>query len=410
MVFVLAPVVLQDFPIQSHVPVIKMNSDIVYLDNAATTFPKPEGALDRMIELYKEKGVSPGRGSYDLAFEAEDIVHDVRKRLARMFNTPSPERVVFTSNATDSLNIAIQGIVKKGDHVVSTRLEHNSVLRPLYHMREKGIISYDLVDFDNSGFVDPDDIAKAIKQNTGLVVINHISNVLGTIQPIREIGDISSKKGIPLVIDAAQSAGVIPMDMEKMNISAVAFTGHKSLLGPTGMGGLAVSPDLEIEPLRFGGTGIDSESPVHNTTYPHRLEAGTVNMIGILGLSEGLRYIENTGMESIHKREMELFCKLRDGLSKLESVEIYCSENTENHAALLTVNIKGMDPGDAGSILDADYNIAVRTGLHCAPHVHENIRTFPRGAIRFSFGPFNTAEHVNKAIVAMTEIDRHNRR
>ena len=406
----MVPVVLQDFPIQNHVQVIKMNSNIVYLDNAATTFPKPDGALDRMVELYKEKGVSPGRGSYDLAFEAEDIVFNVRKRLARLFNTPNPERVVFTSNATDSLNIAIQGIVKKGDHVVTTKLEHNSVLRPLYHLREKNFAGYSLVDFDSSGFVDPDDISHAIKESTGLVIINHVSNVLGTVQPVKEIGEICSQKGVPLVIDAAQSAGIIPIDMEEMNISAVAFTGHKSLLGPTGTGGLAVSPSLEIKPVRFGGTGIDSESPAHNTTYPHRLEAGTVNMIGIIGLSEGIDYIENVGMKTIHQNEMELFCKLRDGLSALESVDIYCADNIKNHTALLTVNVKGMDPGDAGSILDADYNIAVRTGLHCAPHVHENLGTFPRGAVRFSIGPFNTDDHIDMAIEAMTAIDKYSRR
>ena len=406
----MAPVVLQDSPTPSHVPVIKMIPDIVYLDNAATTFPKPEGALERMVEIYKEKGVSPGRGSYDLAFEAEDIVFDVRKRLARLFNTPDPERVVFTSNATDSLNIAMQGILSEGDHVVSTRLEHNSVLRPLYHLREKGIITYDLADFDGNGFIDPDDISSAIKGNTRLVIVNHVSNVLGTIQPLEEIGDVCVKKGVPLVIDAAQSAGVIPIDMKECNIGAVAFTGHKSLLGPTGTGGLAVSPDLEINPVRFGGTGVDSESPVHNLTYPHRLEAGTVNLIGIIGLSEGLKYIEDIGMETIHKKEMELFRRLRDGLSDLETVEYYCADNTENHAALLTLNIRGMDPGDAGSILDADYNIAVRTGLHCAPHVHENIGTFPRGAVRFSLGPFNTEDHIGSAIEAMTAIDRYNRR
>ncbi|MBN1275986.1 MAG: aminotransferase class V-fold PLP-dependent enzyme [Deltaproteobacteria bacterium] len=386
-----------------------MTPEFIYLDNAATTFPKPEGALEHMVELYKIKGVSPGRGGYDLAFEAEDIVFDVRSRLARLFNTPDPERVVFTSNATDSLNIALQGILKKDDHVVSTRLEHNSVLRPLYHLREKGHITYDLIDFDSSGCIDPDDISGAIKKNTKLVVINHVSNVLGAIQPIKEIGEICAKKGALLIVDAAQSAGIIPVNMADWNISAVAFTGHKSLLGPTGTGGLAVSPELEIEPVRFGGTGIDSESPVHNRIYPHRLEAGTVNMIGIIGLSEGLRYIETNGMESIHKKEMELLCRLRDGLSKLESVIDYCADDDENHAAVLTVNIRGIDPGDAGSILDADYGIAVRTGLHCAPHVHENIGTFPGGAVRFSIGPFNTAKHIDTAIEAMTEIDRFSR-
>jgi cysteine desulfurase / selenocysteine lyase len=387
-----------------------MNSDIIYLDNAATTFPKPDGALDRMVELFKTKGVSPGRGSYDLAFESEDIVYNVRSRLANLFNTPDLKRIVFTSNATDSINIVLQGMLNRGDHVVSTMLEHNSVLRPLYHLRKKGIINYDLVGFDQKGFIDLDDISKAIRDNTRLVFINHVSNVLGTIQPIKEIGEICTKRGVPFVIDAAQSAGVIPINMQEWNISAVAFTGHKSLLGPTGTGGLAVSPDLIIEPTRFGGTGIDSESPLHNETYPHRLEAGTVNLIGIMGLSEGLKYIEKTGMETTHKKEMELFIKLRHGLSNLETVDYYCAESSENHAALISVNIKGMDPGDAGSILDADYNIAVRTGLHCAPLVHEGIGTFPRGTVRFSIGPFNTDDHIEKAIEAMTAIDRFNRK
>lgn len=401
---------MQGFPIQSHVPGIKMISDIIYLDNAATTFPKPDGALDRMIELYKEKGVSPGRGSYDLAFEAEDLVYDLRTRLARLFNTPDPQRVIFTLNATDALNIAIHGILKKGDHVVSTRLEHNSVLRPLYHLKETGLITYDLVDFDKHGFVDPDAVLQSINKNTRLVIINHVSNVLGTIQPVKEIGFICAQKGVPLIIDAAQSAGIIPINMKEWNIGAVAFTGHKSLLAPTGTGGLAISPDLNIDPTRFGGTGIDSESPLHNKSYPHRLEAGTINLMGIIGLSEGLKFIENNKMESIHHKEMELFLKLRDGLSGLETVEYYCADNIENRVALITVNIKGMDPGDVGSILDADFNIAVRTGLHCAPLVHENMGTFPRGAIRFSLGPFNTDEHVNMAIEAMKEIDRYCKR
>lgn len=404
------PVVLQDCPIQSHVPDTEMGSDLVYLDNAATTYPKPEGALDRMIEIYKKKGVSPGRGNYDLAFEAEDLVYETRSRLAQMFNTPEPNRVIFALNATDALNIAIQGILREDDHVVSTALEHNSVLRPLYHLREKGIIDYDLVDFDRNGFIDPDDISRAIKKNTGLVIINHVSNVLGTIQPVKEIGHICAEKGIPLLVDAAQSAGIIPVNMDEWNISAVAFTGHKSLLGPPGTGGLAVSPELNIDTTRFGGTGIDSENFFHTISYPHRLETGTINLIGIIGLLEGIKYIENTNMNVIHRQEMELLKSLVKGLEYLDTVKCYCAEDLENHSALVTVNIEGMDPGDAASILDADYDIAVRTGLHCAPLVHENIGTFPGGGIRFSLGPFNRPDHINNAVEAMGEIDRYIRR
>ena len=223
---------------------------MVYLDNAATTFPKPEPVLTSMVEVYRNIGVSPGRGSYDLATEAEEFVARARRKLARFFEAPDPDRVIFTSNATDALNLAIQGMVKAGDHVVSTTLEHNSVLRPLYHLKLKGIIDYDLVPFGKDGFVDPDDIGQAIRSNTAVVVATHASNVLGTIQPIAEIARQCVKAGVPLVVDAAQSAGVVPIRMETWGVAAVAFTGHKSMLGPSGIGGLVLNRKVDIEPIR----------------------------------------------------------------------------------------------------------------------------------------------------------------
>ncbi len=382
-----------------------MTGRFIYLDNAATSFPKPEGMLARMIEIYQRLGVSPGRGSYDLAVEAEDLVSGTRARLARLFNSPDPDRVIFAGNATDGLNLAIQGLARPGDHLVSTRIEHNSVLRPLYHLREKGLIEYDLVPFDGKGFVDPGDIARAIRPDTRLVVLCHASNVLGTIQPINEIGPLCAEKGVPLLVDAAQSAGQIPIDMDAWKISAVAFTGHKSLLGPTGIGGLVVHPDLDLRTTRFGGTGIDSESPVHTQTYPYRLEAGTINLMGIIGLSEGLRFLEKEGIESIHQKEMDLITRLRDGLSHLDMIELYCAGDLQDHVGLITANVRGMDPGDAGAILDADFGIAVRVGLHCAPLVHEGIGTFPRGGIRFSLGPFNTMDDIDLTLEVMAAID-----
>ena len=381
-----------------------MTERFIYLDNAATTFPKAPGALARMVETYERIGVSPGRGSYDLAVEAEDLVSGTRKRLARLLSAPDPDRVIFAANATDALNLCIQGLLGPGDHVVSTRLEHNSVLRPLYHLRRQGLIQYDLVPFDGRGFVDPGDIAKAIKPNTKLVIVCHASNVLGTIQPLAEIGPLCAEKGIPLLVDAAQSAGVVPIDMTAWKIGAVAFTGHKSLLGPTGIGGLVVHPDLDLRTTRFGGTGIDSENPIHTQDYPHRLEAGTINLMGIIGLLEGLRFLEKKGIESIHHEEMRLLARLRDGLAPLEGVKLYCAEDLTDHVALVTMNISGMDPGDAGAILDADFGIAVRVGLHCAPLAHEGIGTFPRGGVRFSLGPFNTKEDVDLAVEAVTRM------
>lgn len=386
-------------------------SKFVYLDNAATTFPKPASVLGKMVETYGRIGVSPGRGSYDRAAEAEEFVGDTRRRTARFFGSPDPDRVIFTANATDALNIALQGLLHPGDHVVSTRLEHNSVLRPLYHLRRKGVIEYDLVPFDGKGFVDPRDIAAAIRPNTKLVVITHASNVLGTIQPIREISGRCAEVGVPLLVDAAQSAGAIPIDMETWGVAGLVFTGHKSMLAPTGIGGLVLGRQMdEIEPSRFGGTGVDSANPVHTGDFPYRLEAGTLNLMGIIGLSEGLEFLQDVGMETIHTGEMELLKKLRDGLASVDGIELYGAQDLSRHVGLLTANVRGMDPDDVGAILDGDFNIAVRVGLHCAPLVHETLGTFSSGSIRFSIGPFNSGDDIDRTLEAMTEIARQGRR
>lgn len=377
---------------------------MIYLDNAATTFPKPQEVLERMVEVYSRLGVSPGRGSYDLAVEAEQLVAETRRKLANFFGAPDPDRVIFASNATDALNLAIQGIVKQGDHVVSTCLEHNSVLRPLYHLREQGRITYDLVPFDSQGFVDPQDVARAIRPNTSLVIVTHASNVLGTIQPVQDIASICAERGVPLLIDTAQSAGQVPIDMAGWGVSAIAFTGHKSLLGPTGTGGLICSPDLKIESTRFGGTGVDSKNLVHTPTFPHRLEAGTLNLLGIIGLAAGLDYLQKEGIVEMRQREMALIRRLRDGLASLPRITLYGSDPGDNHVPLLCCNIQGLNPTDVGSILDGDYGIAVRTGLHCAPLVHTSLGTISTGAIRFSLGYATTEEEVNLAIEAMEEI------
>jgi cysteine desulfurase/selenocysteine lyase len=384
--------------------VTSMAENVIYLDNAATTFPKPAPVLRRMAETYLAMGVSPGRGSYDLATEAQDLVTKVRRKVADFFGAPDQERVIFTNNASDALNIAIQGMIKPGDHVVSTRLEHNSVLRPLYHLRLKGTIQYDLVPFDGKGFVDPEDIARAIRPNTSLVVVSHASNVLGTIQPLAEIGRYCADRGIPLVVDAAQTAGVIPIDMEASHLAGIAFTGHKSMLGPTGIGGLILNREVEVEPTRFGGTGVDSRSLVHTEAFPHRLECGTLNLLGIIGLSESLDFLGKETIEIIHQREMALLTRLRDGLSLIDGVDLYCADDLSYHVALLTTNVRDLDPEDVGDILDGDFGIAVRVGVHCAPFVHETLATSPHGGVRFSFGPFNTEDDVDRAVAAMTEI------
>jgi len=379
---------------------------LIYLDNAATSYPKPAGCMLRALARYIELGVSPSRGGYDLAREAETAVSDVRHALRCFFGADENYPVCFGNNATDALNTLIQGLTEPGDHVVSTCLEHNSVLRPLHHLRAQGRIEFDLAEFDASGFVNPDDIAAMIRPHTRMVVINHASNVLGTVQPVSAIGEICRNKGIPLILDISQSAGAIPIEMKKWNVSGMAFTGHKSLLSPSGIGGLIIHPDLPIRSIRFGGTGIDSANLFHTQTFPQRLEAGTLNLLGILALGESLSYLQELETQGYRQREMWLTERLRDGLSEIYGIDLYAAQSLENHLPLITCNVRGYAAADVGAILDGDFNIAVRAGLHCAPLVHERLGTAPNGAVRFSMGFLNSIDSIDSAISAMSIIAR----
>jgi cysteine desulfurase/selenocysteine lyase len=379
-------------------------AEIVYLDNAATSFPKPREVLERMIDLYAAKGVSPGRGGYDLALEAEEMVSAARRRLCRFFGGDDPARVIFASNATDALNLVIQGLVKPGGHVVSSELEHNSVLRPLHHLRGKGLIDYDLVPFDARGFIDPGDVARAIRPNSQFVILTHASNVLGTIQPVEAVGAICRQRGIPLIIDTAQSAGVVPINLSAWGASAVAFTGHKSLFGPTGIGGLVLSRGFDVQTTRFGGTGIESQDPAHTQTYPHRLEAGTINFMGILGLMAGMDYLDSQGMEAIAQNEGTLARRLWQGLAQIPRVKLYGTDRLDQRLAVILANVEGMTPADVAAILDGDFGIATRSGLQCAPLVHQRLGTGKAGGVRFSLGPFNTSEDIDLVLEAMGKI------
>ena len=383
-----------------------MAESVIYLDNAATTFPKPSSVLNEMIETYIRIGVSPGRGSYDLSVEAEEFVNRVRLQISNFFGNDDPSRVVFTYNATDALNLLIQGLIEPGCHVISSRLEHNSVLRPLHHFQELGTIRFDLVPFDSQGFIDPEEIARAITSKTRFVILNHGSNVLGTVQPVEQIGALCKERGIPLILDVTQTAGILPIYMRKWGVNAVAFTGHKSLYGPTGIGGLLLNRNLDVQTTRFGGTGVDSDSLIHSQDYPHRLEAGTINLLGVIGLSSGIRYLEKVGLEKLYAQEMFLTKRLRDGLSSLKKVRLYCAQSLENHLPLLSCNIQGMDPEQVSSILDGDFRIAARAGLHCAPLVHQDFGTSPSGGVRFSLGCFNTLEEIDQVVEAMASISQ----
>ena len=378
-------------------------SEIIYLDNGATSFPKPEEVYTTMDTFYRNYGVNPGRSGYELAVEAGAVVDDTRKLLTEFFNGTDPSHLCFSYNSTDALNLVIFGMLRPGDHAISTTLEHNSVLRPLYHLSQEGV-EVDYVSFDRAGFVDPDDVRKMFKPNTRLVIINHASNVIGTIQPIREIGQYCREAGIPFAIDASQSAGKIPIDMEEQFLDIVIFTGHKSLLGPVGIGGLYVRDVVEIRHTRVGGSGILSALRTHVEEYPYRLESGTINTVGVAGLQAGLKWVLEEGLDNIHAREMKLASMLRDGLSEIDGVTLYCLDDLTDHIAVLTFNIDGMEAEDVGAMIDLDHDIACRTGLHCAPLVHDQLGTTEiRGAVRFSIGPFNTEEHILTAIEATRE-------
>ena len=380
------------------------SSRLIYLDNAATAFPKPGQVLQEMMEDYARLGVSPGRGSYDLAAQCAQYVQEVRRQVCGFFGSEDPNRVIFTHNATDALNTLIMGLIKPGTHVVSSRLEHNSVLRPLHYLREQGLITFFLVPFNGQGFVDPQEVAEAITSNTAFVMLNHVSNVLGTVQPVADVGRECAARGVPLLLDVSQSAGVVPIDMQAMQVQAVAFTGHKSLMGPSGIGGLVLREGIDVRATRFGGTGYESWSPDHPQELPYRLEAGTLNVMGIMGLAAGLRYIASQGMENIFAHEMSLVQTLRDGLRSMRNVTVYAADSLDNHMALLTCNARDIDPEDFAAILDGDFNIATRSGLHCAPYLHQDLGTSPQGGVRFSFGPLNTAEDTSAALSAVRAI------
>jgi len=382
-----------------------MVRELAYLDNAATAYPKPQVVYDFMCEFYKTHGVNPGRSGYDLSLEAEEMVLDTRRKLTTLFNGGEDiNRLVFTYNASDSLNMIVNGMLGKGDHVITSRLEHNSVLRPLYHKESDRVIQVDRVGFDAKGYIDPDEVKSKLRKNTKLVILNHGSNVIGTLQPAAEIGNICREHGVTYALDVAQTAGCSPVDMQAMCVDVVAFTGHKSLLGPPGIGGLYVREGVKIEPTRFGGTGVRSAEKAHLSEYPYRLECGTLNLVGVAGLHAGLKFIEEAGLENMHTKKMELYRLLKDGLEKIEGVVLYCADATSQHLPVLSCNIEKMVAGDVGTILDVDYDIATRTGLQCAPLVHEDIGTSPKGTVRFSLGCFNTEEHVRRTVEAMREI------
>lgn len=385
---------------------------LIYLDNAATSYPKPDVMHDTVRDFYSKNGVNPGRTGCDMALRAEEMISDTRRRLSAFFN-PSlaaageekdPDRLVFTLNATMSLNLIINGLVGPGDHVITTLCEHNSVIRPVNHkVRDEGAEAT-FITPDAEGYVDPEDIRKAVKPNTTLVIVNHGSNVTGVVQDLKAIGAVCREEEVPLAVDAAQTAGVLPIDMVQQNISFLSFTGHKCLFGPPGTGGICVADDAEIRGTLHGGTGVRSAYPYHLEDYPYRLEAGTLNLAGIAGLNAGIRWVEEKGLEEIHSHEMKLLGILQEGLADIPGVTVHGTTRLDDRVATMSVTVKGYDASDVGTFLDVDFDILTRTGLHCAPLIHEHYGTTPRGTVRFSVGPFNQEEDILAAVRAVGEI------
>ena len=377
----------------------------IYLDNAATSFPKPEIVYSFMDNYYRKFGENPGRGGFDLCIEPGGIIEDTRKLLTDFFNGSNPNRLCFSYNCTDAFNLIINGLLKKGDHAITTTLEHNAVLRPLYHKQIYEGVNIDYIPFDEKGFVHPEDIYKKFKSNTKLVIVNHVSNVLGTVQPIGEIGKFCKENEIIFAIDASQSAGRTPIDVERQHIDIVVFTGHKSLLGPTGIGGLYVREGVKINHTRAGDTGIRSAIRTHLDDYPYRLEYGTPNIVGIAGLHAGVKWIQRKGISNIHKHEMQLTKLLQESLANVEGLTTYCQDTTDNHIGVFSFNINEMEAVNTGTMLDNDYGIACRTGLHSAPLAHNQLGTHEiQGSVRLSIGPFNTESHIQWVIKAIKQI------
>jgi cysteine desulfurase family protein len=377
---------------------------MIYLDNAATSWPKPERVYAAADRVFREEAGNPGRSGHALSLAAGRRVEETRLSLARLFGIARPERIAFTLNATDALNLALKGLLRPGDHVITGSMEHNSIARPLEALRERGM-EYTKTPVSPIHGADPDAVKAAIRKNTRLMAFCHVSNVTGTVNPVTEIGALCREQGIPLLVDAAQSAGNTPIDVEQMNIGLLAFPGHKGLLGPQGTGGLYIGEDLVLCPLREGGTGSHSGELVQPRSFPDRYESGTQNTAGIAALGEGARFLMEEGLERVEAREARLASRLIEGLRNIPGITLYGPPDGPRRRGVVSISLDALNPAQAALILDNTFGIAVRAGLHCAPDAHRTLGTLDRGGtIRISVGYFNTDEDIDRCVGALTAI------
>ncbi len=387
---------------------------LVYLDNAATSWPKPRAVEEAMVRCLREAGGNPGRSGHRLSIEAARVVFDAREAVARLIGAPDSRQVVFTGNATEALNLAIAGVLEPGAHVITTSMEHNSVARPLRYLESQGV-GLSVIQTGPAGRVDPGAVARAMRPETRLVAMTHASNVIGTVQPVEEVARACRERGVLFLVDAAQTAGCYPIDVAAAGIDLLAFTGHKSLLGPPGTGGLYVREGVTLRPLERGGTGSRSELDMQPDFLPDQLESGTPNFVGLAGLGAGVGVVLEGGVEAIRGREEGLARKLRDGLRAIDGVTVYGPDDdrhgrTVPEVGVVSFNLDGVEPSDVGYILDSEYGVLCRVGLHCAPWAHRTIGTYPRGTVRLSLGFHSTAADVAHVLGAVGEMAAEARR
>lgn len=379
---------------------------MIYLDNAATSYPKPDNVYQEMLRCMKEYCANPGRGGHELSIRSGRAVMEAREIIANFFNIKNPMRLIFTKNATEALNIGIR-VLKEGDHVITTSMEHNSVIRPLKTLEKEKGIELTIIQGNEFGEVNPKDFEKNIKSNTRMIVCTLSSNVNGIIMPIKEIGDIARKSSVIFFVDASQGAGTLELDVEYNNIDMMAFPGHKSLLGPQGIGGLYVAEGIEINPIMQGGTGSSSENLFQPEILPDALESGTLNTPGIVGLGQGINFINSFGLENIRKYKSLLIEQIYDGLSHINGVIIYSKKESNKNSGIIAFNFKEVESTEVSYVLDKAYGIASRAGLHCAPIAHQTLGTLKDGAVRLSVGCFNTKDEIDTLLSALKEISEN---
>ncbi len=375
---------------------------MIYFDNAATSWPKPPEVAETMHCFLAEKGANPGRSGHRMSLAAGKVVDDTRASIAHLLSIPDSDRVIFTLNATDALNTAIKGALKPGDHVITTSMEHNSVTRPLYGLRK--VISLTKVRCAPDGSLEPGEIKKAVRINTRVIVVTHASNVSGTVMPVREIGELVRGKGLVFIVDAAQSAGILDIDVQDMNIDLLALPGHKGLMGPPGTGVLYMGERVNLRPFREGGTGSHSTDPGQPEVLPEKYESGTLNSVGIAGLGAGVDFVRRTGLNIIREHELELTRRFIEGANRIAGIRIYGPGPQTERAPVVSFLLEGKDTGAVGGALDKWYNIACRAGLHCAPDAHRTLGTLESKLVRFSFSYFNTPDEVDYSLQCLRDV------